>query len=151
MKQNKNIMNWLSFEVKGMYSYCMHKINILIHVVTKWYNFHNRITFRGSSKKTMLVELCAKNYATHDGFVIFANGIFQRSTKVLILLMVINMVWHIQHFLALILIFKTFFNLCKWILKKLIQVLQWKCANCKPLYNGIYLSPNHIHFVIHMD
>jgi hypothetical protein len=25
-------MNQLSFEVKGMYSYCVHKINIMIHV-----------------------------------------------------------------------------------------------------------------------
>jgi hypothetical protein len=29
----------------------------------------------------MLVELCAKNYATHDGLVNGANGIFQRSIK----------------------------------------------------------------------
>ncbi len=33
-------------------------------------------------KKNMLVELCAWNYATHDGIVNGANGIFQ-STKVL--------------------------------------------------------------------
>jgi hypothetical protein len=31
----------------------------------------------------MLVELCVRNYATHDGLVIYANGIFQGSTKVL--------------------------------------------------------------------
>jgi len=30
----------------------------------------------------MLVELCAGNYATHDGIVNGANGIFQRSIKV---------------------------------------------------------------------
>jgi len=83
MKQNKNVMNWFSFKVKGMYSYCMHKINILIHILTKWCNFHNRITFRSSSKKKMLVELCARNYVTHDGLVICANGIFQGSTKIL--------------------------------------------------------------------
>jgi hypothetical protein len=29
----------------------------------------------------MLVELCACNYATHDGIVNCANGIFQGSTK----------------------------------------------------------------------
>jgi hypothetical protein len=33
-------------------------------------------------KKNMLVELCAGNYATHDGLVNGANGIFQGSTKV---------------------------------------------------------------------
>jgi len=31
----------------------------------------------------MLVEFCAGNYATHDGFVNGADGIFQKSTKVL--------------------------------------------------------------------
>jgi hypothetical protein len=31
----------------------------------------------------MLVELCACNYATHDGIVIGANGIFQGLTKLL--------------------------------------------------------------------
>jgi hypothetical protein len=30
----------------------------------------------------MLVELCARNYATHDGLVNGANGMFQGSTKV---------------------------------------------------------------------
>jgi hypothetical protein len=30
----------------------------------------------------MLVELCAGNYATHDGLVNGANGIFQWSIKV---------------------------------------------------------------------
>jgi hypothetical protein len=29
----------------------------------------------------MLVELCACNYATHDGIVNGANGIFEGSTK----------------------------------------------------------------------
>jgi hypothetical protein len=32
-------------------------------------------------KKNKLVELCVKNYATHDGLVNGANGIFQGSTK----------------------------------------------------------------------
>jgi hypothetical protein len=32
----------------------------------------------------------------------------------------------------------------------LIQVLAWRCIDCKPLHDGMYLSPNHIHFVIHM-
>ncbi len=32
MKQSKNIMNRFSFKVKGMYSYCMRKIDIMIHV-----------------------------------------------------------------------------------------------------------------------
>jgi hypothetical protein len=31
----------------------------------------------------MLVELCACNYATHDGIVNGANGIYQGSTKLL--------------------------------------------------------------------
>jgi hypothetical protein len=30
----------------------------------------------------MLVELCAKNYATHDGLINGANRIFQGSIKV---------------------------------------------------------------------
>ncbi len=34
-------------------------------------------------KKNMLVELCAKNYATHDGLVNDVDGIFQVSTNVL--------------------------------------------------------------------
>ncbi len=29
----QKIMNQLSFEVEGMYSYCMHKIDIMIHVL----------------------------------------------------------------------------------------------------------------------
>ncbi len=33
-------------------------------------------------KKNMLVKLCVRNYATHDGLVNGANGIFQGSTKV---------------------------------------------------------------------
>jgi hypothetical protein len=40
------------------------------------------ITLKGSSKENMLVELCVGNYATHDGLVNGANGIFQRSIKV---------------------------------------------------------------------
>jgi hypothetical protein len=34
-------------------------------------------------KKKCWLKLCARNYATHDGLVICANGIFQGSTKVL--------------------------------------------------------------------
>ncbi len=33
-------------------------------------------------KKNMLVELCVRNYATHDGLVNGANGRFQVSTKI---------------------------------------------------------------------
>jgi hypothetical protein len=33
---------------------------------------------------------------------------------------------------------------------KLIQVLPWRYANCIPLHDGMYLSPNHIHFMIHI-
>ncbi len=33
-------------------------------------------------KKNKLVELCVKNYATPDGLVNGANGVFQGSTKV---------------------------------------------------------------------
>jgi hypothetical protein len=33
-------------------------------------------------KKNMLVELCARNYATQDGIVNGANRIFQGSIKV---------------------------------------------------------------------
>jgi hypothetical protein len=32
----------------------------------------------------------------------------------------------------------------------LIQVLPWNCIDCKPLHDRIYLSPNHIHFMIQM-
>jgi len=41
------------------------------------------IAFKGSSKKKLLVELCAKNYATHDGLVHGVDGIFKVSTNVL--------------------------------------------------------------------
>ncbi len=44
----------------------------------------------------------------------------------------------------------TFYNLCRWFFFKLIQVLPWNCIDCKPLHNRIYLSPNHIHFMIQM-
>jgi hypothetical protein len=41
------------------------------------------ITFRGSNKQIyMLVELCARNYATHDGLVNGVDGIFQGLTKI---------------------------------------------------------------------
>jgi hypothetical protein len=33
---------------------------------------------------------------------------------------------------------------------KLIQVLPWTCIDCKLLHDGMYLSPNHIHFIIHL-
>ncbi len=44
----------------------------------------------------------------------------------------------------------TFYNFCKWFFFKLIQVLPWRCTDYKPLHDETYLSPNHIHFVIHM-
>jgi hypothetical protein len=40
------------------------------------------ITFKGSSKENILVELCVENYAMHDGLVNGANGIFQGSIEV---------------------------------------------------------------------
>jgi hypothetical protein len=33
-------------------------------------------------KKNMLVDLCARNYVTHDGLVNGVDGIFQGSTKI---------------------------------------------------------------------
>ncbi len=45
-------------------------------------NFTTRLQSEVQIKKIMLVELCVGNYATHDGFVNGANGIFQESTKV---------------------------------------------------------------------
>ncbi len=56
----------------------------MIHVLNH-FNYkmmHSMITLKGSSKENMLVELCVGNYATHDGLVNGANGIFQRSIKV---------------------------------------------------------------------
>jgi hypothetical protein len=32
MEHDKNTMNQLSLEVKGLYTYCVHKINIMIHL-----------------------------------------------------------------------------------------------------------------------
>ncbi len=47
------------------------------------------------------------------------------------------MVWHIQNIFVLRKMkFFTFYNLCKWKTFKLIQVLPWRCVNCKPLHNG---------------
>jgi len=45
-------------------------------------NFTVGLHLEAQVKKNMLVELCAKNYATHDGLVNGENGIFQGSTKV---------------------------------------------------------------------
>jgi hypothetical protein len=45
-------------------------------------NFITRVHTKVQVKKNMLVELCAENYAAHDGLVNGANGIFQRSIKV---------------------------------------------------------------------
>jgi hypothetical protein len=45
-------------------------------------NFIARLHLEVQVKKNMLVELCARNYATHDGLVNGANRIFQRPTKV---------------------------------------------------------------------
>ncbi len=50
--------------------------------ITKWCKFHNKPTLRGSSIENMLVELCYRNYATHDGLVNGAYGIFQGSIKI---------------------------------------------------------------------
>jgi hypothetical protein len=44
-------------------------------------NFITRLHSEDQIKKNMLVEICAKNYATHDGLVHGVDGIFQRSTK----------------------------------------------------------------------
>jgi hypothetical protein len=45
-------------------------------------NFTARLHPEVQVKKNMLVELCARNYATHDGLVNGVDGIFQGSTKV---------------------------------------------------------------------
>ncbi len=45
-------------------------------------NFRIRLHLEVQIKKNMLVEFCAGNYATHDGLVNGADGIFQGSTKV---------------------------------------------------------------------
>ncbi len=87
MKQRKNIMNWLSFEVKRMY--------FILHVEDKHHdtcpqsfqlqndaNFIARLHSKVQVKKNTLVELCVGNYATHDGLVNGASGIFQGSIKV---------------------------------------------------------------------
>jgi len=50
--------------------------------ITKSCKLHSRIAFRVLCKENMLVELCAQNYATHDGLVNGVDGIFQDSTKV---------------------------------------------------------------------
>ncbi len=46
-------------------------------------NFTTWLHLEVQVKKNMLVELCARNYATHNGLVNGANGIIQGSTKVL--------------------------------------------------------------------
>ncbi len=46
-------------------------------------NFIANLHSKFQVKITMLVELCACNYATHRGIVNVANGIFQGSTKLL--------------------------------------------------------------------
>ncbi len=45
-------------------------------------NFTTGLHLEVQVKKNMLVELCARNYATHDGLVNGVDGIFQGSTKV---------------------------------------------------------------------
>jgi hypothetical protein len=73
------------------------------------------------------------NYLTFDPIDVYKHGLT-----------------YITFFHVKILFIYTFFNLCKWFFLKLIQVLPWRCANYKALHNEMYLSPNHIHFVIHM-
>jgi hypothetical protein len=45
-------------------------------------NFTLRLHSKVQVKKNTLVELCGGNYATHDGFINGADGIFQGSIKV---------------------------------------------------------------------
>jgi hypothetical protein len=45
-------------------------------------NFIARLHLEVQVKKNMLVELCATNYATHDGLINGVDKIFQGSIKV---------------------------------------------------------------------
>jgi len=45
-------------------------------------NFTTRLHSKVQVKNNMLVELCVRNYATHDGLENGVDGIFQGSTKV---------------------------------------------------------------------
>ncbi len=45
-------------------------------------NFTTWLHLEVQIKKNILVELCAGNYATHDGLVNGVDGIFQRSIKI---------------------------------------------------------------------
>ncbi len=45
-------------------------------------NFITWLHLEVQVKKNMLVELCARNYATHNGLVNGANGIIQGSPKI---------------------------------------------------------------------
>jgi hypothetical protein len=45
-------------------------------------NFTTTLHSKDQVKKNILVELCAGNYATHDGLVNGVDGIFQGSTKI---------------------------------------------------------------------
>jgi hypothetical protein len=45
-------------------------------------NFTIELSLEVQIKKNILVELCARNYATHDGLVNGVDGIFQGSIKI---------------------------------------------------------------------
>jgi hypothetical protein len=224
-------MNWLSFKMKGMYSYCVHKIHISSIISNiQWHKLHIKIAFKGS---------CKEKYVdwtgwTHDVLVNDVDGIFQRSIKVLNSQEVIcilfnnpkcgqftriksaNLHEHKIHstwtptkliykdiqigsnsfhtitkpkfpiqlaapctihrsqgltfdyltfdptniykhgltyttfFHVKKKIFSMFFNIYKWFFFKLIQGLPWRYANFKPWHDGMYVSPNHICFVVNV-
>ncbi len=65
--------------MNGMYSYCMHKIDISSIISNiKWCKLHIKNTFRGLSKE----KYVGWTWWTHDGLVNDVDGIFQGSTKV---------------------------------------------------------------------
>jgi hypothetical protein len=80
MKQNKNIMDQLSFKMNGMYSYHVHKSTSWcmssIVLITNKCKLHNRIALRGSSKEKYVGWVLCWKLWTLDGFVNGANGIF---------------------------------------------------------------------------
>jgi hypothetical protein len=56
-------MNQLSFEVKGMYSYCVHKINIMIHVFNHFNYKMMQTSQQDYTKRFKYRKTCWLNFA----------------------------------------------------------------------------------------
>ncbi len=76
-KNNESAFFWSEGDVFILHAQCRHHDTCL-----QSFQLQNDANFTTIVKIKMLVKLCARNYVTHDGLVIGADGIFQGSIKV---------------------------------------------------------------------